>query len=248
MTLGPEDCIIDSFFGNTHPYNYCISPASEVIKDSKNRKDCDIFGNNCIKDNIIGFGKYLGSLFIKPDMILDNKCKDIFNKNKLGNKYVMKTSSKCIDKETNDLVDRYVYINNTDNSKIFGVPMLPDDSGILPASLSKATRINGAGLFYALIEEDTPICEKVKVKCHLLDKYKRKYSGPSPYVYIASKDLDDIGNNRIIENFNNLNDNNLNDNNLNDNNLNDNNNLNDIYYILLSIILLYIIFKIIQKK
>ena len=51
--------------------------------------------NNCIKDNIIGFGKYLGSLFIKPDMILDNKVVDIFNKNKLGNKYVMKTSSKC---------------------------------------------------------------------------------------------------------------------------------------------------------
>ena len=49
-----------------------------------------------------------------------------------------------------------------------------DDVGILPSTLGKATRINGGGLFSAVINDTEPECKKVKLKCHILNKYKPK--------------------------------------------------------------------------
>ena len=245
--LDSSDCVIDSFFGSTHPYNFCIKPAAKVMKESTNRDDCDKFGFNCIADNIVGFGKYSASLFANPSLILDPSCINDYPKddpkNILGNKYVIKTSSKCIT-DNQEIVDRHIYINNTKNNEIFGIKLgdNPDNVGILPASLSKATRINGAGFFYSLIEDGLPNCEEVKVKCHLLDKYKDKYSGPSPPVHIAKNEIESIRkNNNLVEGFSN----NILDNN---NNNNNNNNINDAYYLLIAIIILYVIFKMIHKK
>ena len=174
--LDSSDCVIDSFFGNAHPYNYCIKPASEVMRDST-RRGCNDWGFDCIGDNIAGFGKYTGSLFANPSQILDANCTNNYPgdspENTLGNKYVIKTGTKCIDKITNEKVDRYAYINNTSTNEIFGIEMLPEElNGILPASLSKATRINGAGFFYSLFEDSVPDCSEVTVKCLILDKYK----------------------------------------------------------------------------
>jgi hypothetical protein len=244
--LTKDDCVIDSFFGSTHPYNFCIKPASKIFIPSEQRSDneCNTWGFNCIGDNMLGFGKYLSSLKSNPKNILDPACQDNYSgdspENKLGNKYVIKTSTKC---KTNNgkIVDRYIYINNTNNNEIFGIPMLSEDSGILPASLSKATRINGSGFFYSLIQDGVPECSKVKVKCHLLDKYKKKYSGPSPSVNIAKSEIDSIRKNdnlvEVVEEFSNLNNNNIN-----------NNIINDAYYLLIGILILYVIFKMIHKK
>lgn len=244
--LTEDDCVIDSFYGTPHPYNFCIKPASEVMRESiPPGISCEAWGTECIEYNMIGFGKYSESLFANPSQILDPSCQDDSDKNDipntLGNKYVIKTSSKC--KTINgDLVPRHIYINNTSNNEIFGAPMLSENSGILPASLSKASRINGSGFFNSLIEDSIPDCSQVRVKCHLLDKYKNKYSGKSPLVNIAVNEIDTIRNsdNIILEGFSNLNNNNI---------ILDNNNIiNDVYYLLIGIIILYIIFKMIHKK
>lgn len=252
-TPNSDDCTIDEFFGSGHPYNYCISPADDVLDKSGSRSGCDIFGANCIEKNMAGFGKYMGALFTDPKEIIDNKCKK-----KIGNKYVLKTGTKCIDAITSEQVDRYTYINNMDNNEIFGIEMLgnnPDGVGILPSSLSKATRINGGGLFSAIISATEPECKKVKLKCHILNKYKKLYDGSSNYVHIAVDEIENISDNieDIIsktsdenyaiaynEGFSNIN---------NFNNFNTNKDiLNDTYYFLLALILLYIIFKMIHKK
>ena len=246
--LKPKDCVIDSFFGSTHPYNFCIKDASNVM-NNLSRTKCDPWGFDCIGDNMNGFLKYTTSLFANPSEILDPSCTNNYPgdtpENILGNKYVIKTSTKCKSIATGKPVDRHIYINNTNNNEIFGIPMLPEESGILPASLSKATRINGSGFFYSSIQDGVPECSKVKVKCHLLDKYKKKYSGPSPYVYIAKNEIDSIRKNNnlveVLEEFSNLNNNS-------NNILNNNNIINDAYYLLIGILILYVIFKMIHKK
>lgn len=245
--LDASDCVIDSFFGNTHPYNFCISPASNIFIPTEQRSDneCNPWGVDCIADNTNGFFKYIGSLFADPSNILDPACTNNYPgdtpENILGNKYVIKTSTKC-QTVNGEIVDRHIYINNTNNNEIFGIPMLPEDSGILPASLSKATRINGAGFFYSLFEDSVPDCSEVTVKCHLLDKYKNKYSGESNPIHIATSEIDSIRNSgNLVQGFSNLNNNS-------NNILNNNNIINDAYYLLIGIIILYIIFKMIHKK
>lgn len=256
-----NDCIIDELYGSPHPYNFCISEADKVLDKSGSRTNCDLFGTNCIKKNMVGFGKYLGSLFGHPEMILDASCGK-----QLGNKYVLKTNTKCVDENTETLVDRYTYINNMDNNKIFGISMLgdkPDQLGILPSSLSKATRINGAGLFTAITSEEIPQCKPIKLKCHLLNTHNKLYKGYSPYVHIDIDEINNISSNNKKdvanskdhnaykinkEGFNNTNISNNSNNSINSNNFDKKNILNDTYYFLLALILLYIIYKTIHKK
>ncbi len=259
-----ENCIIDDFFGSGHPYNYCISPAENVLDKDGSRKDCDWLGGNCIGKNMAGFGKYLGGLFGNPKMIIDNtKCGQ-----KLGNKYILKTNATCIDHLTEEEVDRYIYINNIEN-KFFGTTVEGDGMGILPLSFNKATRVNPAGFFFALTGNSKPKCKKVKLKCHILNKYKKLYEDDSDYVNISVDDIEKINQSdkvNIIENkddddytiayskketFSNINKNlyNIPNNESNNESNNDNKNLlNESYYFLLALILLYIIYKMIHKK
>ena len=241
-----EDCRITSDFGEKHPYNFCIRPAEEVL--GKNKK-CDDFGINCIKDNTFGLGKYIKGLFVNSKDILDSNCGQ-----KLGNKYVMKTGSQCIDVSYQNKVDRYTYVNNTDNNKFFGMstPLSSDNAGILPASLSKATRINGGGFFFSLINDTFPECKEVKLRCHILNKNRKLYQGNSPCVHIPIDELDyidpddiiDPTNDPCVEPMTNMS-NNIN---MSNNNISNNNILNDSYYILLSLLLLFIIYKMLNKK
>ena len=249
-----DDCTVDEFFGSGHPYNYCISTADDVLDKSGSRSGCHWLGVNCIEKNMAGFGKYIGALFANPSQILDASCGE-----QLGNKYVLKTGTKCFDPLIQKQVDRYTYINNMDNNEIFGIEMLgdnPEGVGILPSSLSKATRINGGGLFSAIISETEPECKKVKLKCHILNKYKELYDGSSNYVHIAVDEIEKISDEDIKDFINDKNHDNYLDayshgegfSNIN-NNFNTNKDiLNDTYYFLLALILLYVIFKIIHKK
>lgn len=247
----PDDCTIDELFGSGHPYNYCIKETDNVVDKYGSRSGCENFGLNCIETNIKGLGKYMGALFSDPKIILDTDCDK-----KLGNKYVLKTGTKCYDPVINKQVDRYTYINNMDNSKNLGTPILPQDSGILPSSLSKASRINGRGLFSAIINEDELECKKVKLKCHVLNKYKELYTGESNYVNIDVNEIENISEEDKVSVINNKKDSDFintyqrkqgfsNFSNFNNSNKDM---LNDTYYILLALILLFVIFKIIHKK
>ena len=144
--LTKDDCVIDSFFGNPHPYNFCIKNASNVMYNPsraelfglewvdvgsnapdggqeltnanlssalQNKKiftrtelqdygvnqqlqptdyiksgdsyfqpapECELWGTDCIGDNMAGFGKYTGALFGNPSQILDTGFPNSFSK------------------------------------------------------------------------------------------------------------------------------------------------------------------------
>ena len=147
-TLGIE-ALYDEMIEKFQPLaNFYNAPVKNFIPfENDQNKTCDWLGFNCIEKNLSGLGKYTAALFVDPSGILDTKCGQ-----QLGNKYVLKTGTKCRDAITGDLVDRYTYINNMDTN-IYGILVADDNTGILPSSLSKATRINGGGLFSAIISD-----------------------------------------------------------------------------------------------
>ena len=226
-----EDCLNNDFGGIGHDYNYCIAPVEELINTNQ---PCNQWGTNCIAQNVGGLFKYTASLVYNPSMALSRECDK-----KLGNKYLQKTGTKCKDKNSGQLRDRYVYINNMDTVNVITGRSSNNGSsgGIIPAAISSTTRLNPIGILSAISEDATPICESIKVKCHVLNDKQQLYKGKSPEVYIASDEIEDIiRSNNKVESFSNLNTNKK------------NNKGDEFYYILLSSILLYLIYKLIHKK
>lgn len=237
-----NDCIANNFGGIGHNYNYCIAPIEENIKV---HESCDSWGTDCIAKNMGGLFKYSASLVYNPRQGLSSHCKK-----ELGNKYLQKTGTKCKDVNTGELVDRYVYINNMDTTNVItGRSSNSGNSGgILPAAVSSVTRIDPVGLLSAITEDAKPDCKKVKVQCHVLNENNYLYDDESPYVHIALDELTDIvKTSNLVEQFSNLNNSN-NDLIQNINLFKNNKNFEEFYYILLTSIILYLIYKLIHKK
>ena len=235
----PQDCLSDNFGGIGHDYNFCIKSIEETIgKD----ETCDQWGTDCLARNVKGLYSYAGSLVYNPNMAISQDCSG-----KLGNKYLQRTGTKCKEKGTGQLRDRYVYINNMDNINIITNRSSNGSSGgLIPAAISSTTRLNPVGILSAITEDPTPPCEKIKVKCHLLNDNQQLYSGPSPEVFIATKEIKDIRRSNNAESFSNLNETNELIYSL--NKAKKNYKIDEFYYILLTAILLYLVYKLIHKK
>tara|TARA_B100000035_G_scaffold315449_1_gene336345 strand:- start:6851 stop:7579 length:729 start_codon:yes stop_codon:yes gene_type:complete len=236
----PNDCLSNGFGGIGHDYNYCIAPIEKTLLAYG---PCEKWGTDCIARNVGGLFKYAGSLVYNPGMAISKQCKQ-----KLGNKYLQKTGTKCKEEGTGQLRDRYVYINNMDTTNIITGRTSNSGSsgGIIPAAISSVTRLNPVGILSAITEDATPTCKKIKVKCHVLNDKQQLYRGPSPPVYIASEEIKDIERSRNKEKFSNLNETNELMYSL--NKAKKDNKVDEFYYILLTAILLYLIYKLIHKK
>ena len=239
-STNPDDCINKGFGGIGHDYNYCIAPVEEIIEADK---PCKPWGTDCVGRNVGGLFKYASSMVYNPGNAISRAC----NK-KLGNKYLQKTGTKWKDIKTGQLHDRYVYINNMDTTNIITGRSSNSGAsgGLIPAAISSTTRLNPVGILSAITEDPTPPCEKIKVKCHVLNDKQELYLGPSDPVYIATDEIKDIARSDNIEPFSNLNETNELIYSL--NKAKKNNKIDDFYYILLTAILLYLIYKLIHKK
>ena len=227
MSATASDCTIDKFGGKAHDYNYCIKPINQQVGS------CEPHGTECISQNMRGLFNYAGSLVYSPGMAISQECSG-----QLGNKYLQKTGTKCKDILTNNSVDRYKYINNMETTNVItGRSSGGSSGGLIPATISSITKINPVGILSAITEESEPKCKKVKVKCHILNDNNILYNGESEEKHIAIKDIQEISQsnrNNIVEGFSNLN--------------NENKKLDEFYYILITCILLYLIYKLIHKK
>ena len=238
MVAKAEDCIVDSFGGRGHTYNECIKSPDKVIEKCKN----DSMGYDCISKNMGGLLKYAQGMILDPkDVISNSKCG-----RKLGNKYVMKTGSKCKDiNNNNTLVEKYTYINNMDTiSLVTGRP----SNSIFESAISKISKINPTGIFGAIVDNSQPECKEVRVQCHVRNEEGELYDQISNPVHISLDEINNIGSNNLIEieSFNNYNKK-INYSKI-ENNNKINKQINDAYYLLLSLLMLYLVFKLIHKK
>jgi hypothetical protein len=84
----------------------------------------------------------------------------------LGNKFFMKTGTKCKDEKTKKDVPRYMYINNVPDGSI---PMMPSVMGInmtsfrglIPGAISNMEALDPMALMKAFTTSSTPACRAV---------------------------------------------------------------------------------------
>lgn len=245
----PNKCIVSGFGGSAHPYGYCVKPISQMIDygalfsaSNMNMKALEAYAG--------GFINYVTSLVSNPTNSLANECL-----NKLGNKYLLKTESKCSNGSS-----LHKYINNMDYFNIITGRTSTGNDGIIPAAVSSATKINALGMFNAIVGPSVPECVKVKVPCHLVDRTNvfNSYFGESPEVYISKDEYDslvwqgvqltlinepetnkssDTDANETTESFSNI-----------DKNLLNNDMISNIYILSITLILIYLTYKLMHKK
>ena len=255
-----------------HPHGFCIKPLGGP----------DGMIDSTVNPNRFGFdltAEYLGGAFNYATCLVSDASRCISSQcgNKIGNKYVFKTGTKC--KYNNESVARYKYINNIDQrGGILTGGRSVSDPGFVESTLNSATSINPMGIVNAMSEDIEPECKPVKLKYHYIDRTSANNAEPitgttssdkiymsvddiAEAKYIKPENISDISEpfENLYENLNNYLNNNseyfetlnipnskINAKNL--DNLINHNNLVNIYYLLISILLAYMIFKVVVKK
>ena len=95
--MSGDQCVFDRV--QSHPYSYCVKPVEDMIGDTEPNPT----GFDKTTKVISGLYNYTSELFIGRGNAISDDCG-----NKIGNKYVLKTSVKCKNGEP-----RYKYIDNS---------------------------------------------------------------------------------------------------------------------------------------
>lgn len=263
------------FGGEPHPYSWCIKPVEEMVDEDMSPNPN---GFKLTTEYIGGIFNYMDTLICNPEKGISVDCNGIIGNKYtlLTNSVCREVDSTGLIVEENAKL--YKYINNVSNGANILTGGRPSScKGILPSTLGSAVKINPIGIFTAIFGEAKPFCMKAKVKCHLVDKAAGGSSGKggisTKNPNIVTLDIEDIKNMdasdfhtetkptiptktmiynknpQLNEGFSNINSNFLNnDNNNNINNLENDDIVIKIYYISLSLLLLLIMFKLLNKK
>jgi len=89
--------------------------------------------------------------------------------NPLGNQFFLKTGAKCMDTETNEEVDRYIYVNNIPNGNIpfisSGLGMdFSEFKGLVPGAMSDLNVLNPYALLQSFMSGSTPPCQSLTMQ------------------------------------------------------------------------------------
>lgn len=174
-----------------YPYYKYIKPPSSLGMDTKGKNIGKNFNGLMAYVNLLVFGKSKASVTGKP----------------LGNRFFVKTYSKCKDIKTTELVDRYIYIDNVPSGNLRLDFEISDDvqpsnnpdetgkqtqgpsvntgfTGLVPAILEDITKINPITLFKDLEDDTYPPCHNVT-----LDTIDSSNVLGSETRYVSDKDL-----------------------------------------------------------
>jgi hypothetical protein len=87
----------------------------------------------------------------------------------LGNKFYLKTGAKCLATDTNQQVDRYIYVNNVPDGSIpfisqgLGVNF-SDFRGLIPGTMSDLNVLNPFAIMQSFLAGSTPPCQKLTMQ------------------------------------------------------------------------------------
>ena len=263
--MSPQaQCIVDNFGGIQHPYNYCIKSKDGMINydDIRNSEPSDMEG---VKQSAAAIFNYTSALVGDPRNAIAEECNGL-----LGNRYILKSGMKCKNKPTENV---HIYVNNVaDYNYLTSRP--ESNLGIIPAAINSTFDINGLNLIRALYEDPNQNCINANLKCHVVEKNKlineetetvpisvRQYDEllekgqivPTSEQIAERETIEAEGYTNLHESIHNYLDNNsylLPTKNLEiiQDNSDDEDLLFNLYYLFLSVFLLFLIFKIINKK
>jgi hypothetical protein len=87
----------------------------------------------------------------------------------LGNKFFLNTGAKCLDKNTNEQVDRYIYINNVPDGNIPFISQglgtnFSSFKGLIPGAMSDLNVLNPYKIMQSFLAGSTPPCQKLTMQ------------------------------------------------------------------------------------
>ena len=121
------------------------------------------------KGTIPTIAKDINGLINYVEVLVSGKSKASKTGKPLGNKFFLKTGATCKDKETNEIVDRYMYINNVPNGSIpfisSGMNMdFKEFKGLVPGTMSNLADINPMVLFQSFMTGENPECQEITLE------------------------------------------------------------------------------------
>jgi len=163
----------EKLLGPTYPYYRNIKTPSEIGMSNKG--------------TIQQMGKNIDGLISYVEVLVSGKSKASRTGGPLGNKFFLKTGAKCIDKETNQEVDRHIYVNNVPQGNIpfissgLGVNF-SEFKGLIPGSMGNLNALNPFSIMQSFLSGSKPECQKITLET--IDANNRR-SSESHYVTLV---------------------------------------------------------------
>ncbi len=269
-------CIVDDFGGENHPYGYCIKPLDEMIDYDKIDRQSGAFNMVGISEGAAGIVNYATALVSDPGKAIANECRGkLGNRYALRSKIKCKNMDENVHVYINNVAD-YNFLTQRKDDKIGIIPAavgsalsingLPLIQALYEDPKQDCIKVN---LPCHLIDKNnsannfTGPVENVPITVRQYDNLLTTNSiTPTPEQRAFRENLKNAEN-LEAETYTNLNEtiHNYLDNNpyllqnfpskklqINDYNNNDQDLLFNLYYLFLSVFLLFLIFKIINKK
>jgi hypothetical protein len=153
----------EKYIGPDYPYYKYIKTPSEIGMSSKG--------------SLSQLGKDIDGLINYVEVLVSGGGKASATGKPLGNKFFLKTGGKCKDKNTDQDVDRYIYINNVPAGNIpfisSGVGVnFSEFKGLIPGTISNLNAFNPMEMFQAFLSGSKPDCQELKMET--IDIYNNK--------------------------------------------------------------------------
>jgi hypothetical protein len=139
------------------------------------------------KGSLSALGKDIDGLIAYVEVLVAGKSKASVPGGPLGNKFFLQTAAKCIDNQTNQQVDRYIYVDNVPDGNIpfisggLGVNF-SDLKGLIPGAMGNLNVLNPFGILRSFLSGTTPPCQELTMET--IDVNNNK-STESHYVTVA---------------------------------------------------------------
>lgn len=114
--------------------------------------------------------KNVGGLISYIELLVTGKTKASSTYGPLGDKFFLKTPGKCKDIKTNNLVNRYLYINNIPDGTIpfvssgLGGTQFTSFEGLIPGVMGNMANLNPFQIFQSFMIGNNPKCQAITME------------------------------------------------------------------------------------
>jgi hypothetical protein len=114
-------------------------------------------------------GKDINGLINYVTLLVEGDSKASATGQPLGNKFFLKTGAKCMANDTNQEVDRYIYVDNVPDGSIpfisQGLGMnFSDFRGLIPGAMSDLSVLNPFAIMQSFLSGSMPPCQKLTMQ------------------------------------------------------------------------------------
>ena len=153
--LTDANAVQEKLLGPDYPYYKNIKSPSEIGMSSDG--------------NLSAFARDIDGIINYASLLVSGNSTASATGGPLGNKFFLKTGATCVDTETNQDVDRYIYVNNVPQGNVpfissgMGVNFT-EFRGLIPGTISNLNVLNPFGIMGAFLAGSKPSCQNVKME------------------------------------------------------------------------------------